>query len=202
MNPFLTIYTKDYVKKTGMRPDKNGVLQEFKDPLNESYKNYLQLSCEEPPAEPPKEDADIYLKKHIEKYPKHGKLHFQTPVNNEVVKNAFVYNGRTVYQVDYCDLQKDLEYKEAERKRNMYRLPDDWDIPLTTQKYSYRNPLVINSRAMERTPPIAIPNNLDPDDNIREILKVTTGKTEYGGVIDKLGRIIMKNELHGKRTYL
>lgn len=39
-------------------------------------------------------------------------------------------------------------------------------------------------------------------DHIREILKVTTGRTEYGGVIDKLGRIIMRDELHGKRTYL
>lgn len=52
-------------------------------------------------------------------------------------------------------------------RRNMYRLPDNWDIPLTTQKYSYRNPLVINSRAMERTSPVKIPNSLDPDGKCR-----------------------------------
>ncbi|KAK5643975.1 hypothetical protein RI129_007820 [Pyrocoelia pectoralis] len=197
MNPFLTTYRKDFYAKS-VKKERPKVLSQFDDPLGESYKNYLQLSCDPTIPEPPATDADTYLKTHKANHPKTAGMHFKEPINNKVMTKTFIYNGRTLYQIDYCDLEKDNEYKEEMRKKNMFRLPDDWDIPLTSQKYAHRDPTVINPKAME--PPIKTrtPNNLDPQPHIRKILNVTTGKSEYMGAIGDLGELIMNEELHGK----
>lgn len=57
-------------------------------------------------------------------------------------------------------LAKDLEY--AQRLRRGSVLPDDWDVPLTTQRSSYKNPVLLNKKALHIVSPIKSPNNLDP----------------------------------------
>lgn len=41
-------------------------------------------------------------------------------------------------------------------------LPDDYDIPFTTHRASYRDPTLLNKRALNVASPIKHPNNLDP----------------------------------------
>ncbi|KAF5277856.1 hypothetical protein FQA39_LY06008 [Lamprigera yunnana] len=179
MNRFLTTYKTDYHQKHAQRPDPVGMFNEFKDPLSEGYKEYLQLSSNVDPPKYPRENADIYMDKVKETKPKVGTMHFSTPINNDVMSKQFIYNGRSVYQCDYCNLEKDNEYKEEIRKKNLFRLPLDWNLPLNTSKYVHRNPTDINPNAMKHERIKKIPNNLDPQHHIRDILKVTTGKTEY-----------------------
>ncbi|KAB0800108.1 hypothetical protein PPYR_08019 [Photinus pyralis] len=197
MDPFLTTYRRDFYPKR-VKTDVVKGTQEFSDPLGESFKNYLQLSSDPTSPEPPVVDADTYLHLHEENHPKLARMHFKEPINNEVMTKTFIYNGRTVYQIDYCDLEKDNAYKEELRKKNMFRLPDDWDIPLTSQRYAHRDPVVINPQAMEPPKRIKVANNLEPQPHIRKILNVTTGKSEYMGMIGDLGELIMNEELHGK----
>lgn len=116
--------------------------------------------------------------------------------------------------------EKDQAYKEELRKKMMFRLPDDTYIPLTTHQYYLRNPVLINSRALQRVKQNRVPNNLGTDGKyillivnntnialiftlakIREILKITTGKSDYGGRVGKLGELIMNQQLHGKITH-
>ncbi|KAK4887856.1 hypothetical protein RN001_004127 [Aquatica leii] len=200
MDYFLTNYNEDYCKKSIIRSPNAPHDPEFKDPAAESFKNYLQLSSDPTPMEDQMENADDYLHKHEKNHPKLAKIYFDKPINNEVMTKDFIFNGRSMYQCDYCDLEKDNAYKEEIRQKNLFRLPDDWDIPLSSHRYSHRNPVTINPNAMERTKIPRVPNNLDPQPHIRKILKVQTGKTEYGGVIGDLGELIMNDELHGKVT--
>lgn len=77
-----------------------------------------------------------------------------------MVEKSFLKNGRTVYQVDYCDLEKDKEFnEELERKRHV-KLPDDWIIPDTTYLNSYRNPTLFKKNALERKTYGKQPDNL------------------------------------------
>lgn len=47
-----------------------------------------------------------------------------------------------------------------EAEKETYSLPEGWDIPLTTQKYEFRPPLVLNKYAMDKPLVIIPPNNL------------------------------------------
>ncbi|KAF5286412.1 hypothetical protein FQR65_LT12592 [Abscondita terminalis] len=197
MNPFVTTYKEDFIKKTAKRRTIKYRGSEFPNPISEGFRNYLQLSSDQTPLAEPTEIADAYLHKHEANHPKLAKIYFEKPVDDEVMTKEFIYNGRTIYQCDYCDLEKDNAYKEEIRIKNLFRLPDDWNIPLSTQKYCHRNPIDINPNAMEGKHKMKIVNNLDPQHHIREILKVTTGKSEYGHKLGEVGELVMNDELHG-----
>lgn len=69
----------------------------------------------------------------------------------------------SVYEIDYCDMDKVRAYKEYMAKTALV-LSMDADIPLTTQKFSYRLPKSLNSRVYEKgiLPPRPL-NHLDPN---------------------------------------
>lgn len=197
MDPFITIYKKHYIPKTQAKTLPCGIRSEFKDPIAQGFRNYLTIAPEAPPAQPPTEEADHYLPKHVSQYPKHAKTHFQDPINKNIVEKSFTYSGRSMYQVDYCDLEADRQYKLEQIRKNQFTLPEGWEVPLTTQKYYYRNPTLVNPRALQRQNQIRPVNNLDPEQHIRKILKVRTGDTEYMGEIGAVGAKVIEEELHG-----
>lgn len=98
-----------------------------------------------------------------------GTRYFKTHINKPLIERNFAFDGRTVYQVDYCDLAKDLDYAEILRNRNKVTLPEDWDIPLTTQRRSYRDPTVLNKSALARSAYVKYENNLDPDGKLKKL---------------------------------
>lgn len=196
LDPFTTVYKKDYARKYARRPPPCEKGNEFKDPITESFKSYLSLPSEE--AEPSREDVHQFSHKHLSAHPKHEKAHFETPLDDAVVQKSFIYRGRTIYQVDYCDLEADEAYKLEQIRKNQFTLPEDWYVPLTTQKYSYRNPTLVNPRALQREEQKRPVNNLDPEQHIRKILKVRAGDSEYMGGIGTIGKMVIDEELHGR----
>jgi len=62
---------------------------------------------------------------------------------------------------------------QSERRREI-TLPQNWIIPETIQKRTYRNPWIIATKALIKPPKIfKLRNNLDPNPKEREILQVT-----------------------------
>lgn len=49
------------------------------------------------------------------------------------------------------------------KKARKYSLPDDWDIPITTQRWSYRDPAIVNTTAAKPAPISRPTDNLRPD---------------------------------------
>ncbi|KAF7386754.1 hypothetical protein HZH66_011206 [Vespula vulgaris] len=77
-------------------------------------------------------------------------------------------------------------------------LPDDWFIPETIQKQSFRDPWKMIGRELLRVKVRGKPeDNLDPNPKEREILRVRTGKTEYEDAIGKTGDFVMKEKPYG-----
>ncbi|KAJ8942791.1 hypothetical protein NQ318_013006 [Aromia moschata] len=169
---YLTIYKSDYEVKKGKGLFRPSTKQEYKDPIAESFKHYLEI--EDPDIEPPIEDGDLYLEKVKSRSPKISKMYLDKPLDHCTIKKSRLYQGKTVYQVDYCDVEEDMRRKILEAENRKVQLPDDWVIPLTTQKYDFRDPLVLSSHAYDPTPQIRPPNNLDPNG--------TTGQAGRNGV--------------------
>lgn len=105
--------------------------------------------------------------------------------------------------------------KKQEIKARKPVLPIDCDIPLTTQKFSYRDPVSLSKNALERRLMSKQPDNIVQNGNfqlfieqfaillyftekINTILNVTTGESEYMGVIGSLGEFIVTEQMHGK----
>lgn len=58
------------------------------------------------------------------------------------------------------------EKMKKDRESKKFSLPDDWDIPVTTQRYSYRDPTMLNTAAAKPLAPVKPTNNLEPDGKI------------------------------------
>ncbi|KAI4484041.1 hypothetical protein M0804_007497 [Polistes exclamans] len=77
-------------------------------------------------------------------------------------------------------------------------LPDNWIIPETVQKRSFRDPWKMIRKDLLLVKVKEKPtNNLDPNPKEREILRVKTGKSEYEDAIGKTGILIMKEKTFG-----
>ncbi|KAJ8964026.1 hypothetical protein NQ314_005166 [Rhamnusium bicolor] len=126
-------------------------------------------------------------------------MYFETPVDHDVLYDNRLYNGKSGYQIDYCDIKADIRRRLLEiEDKEKSRLPEDLVIPLTSQKYDYRNPTDLAENALKRPPMIKAVNNLGQNEQINEILHVTTGDSEYNAKIGKLGDFIVVNQMHGK----
>lgn len=78
----------------------------------------------------------------------------------------------SVYQNDYCDMDKARAYKEYMAKTALV-LSMDADIPLTTQRSGYRVPKSVNPRVYEKTTlPSLPPNHLEPNRKNKKKLKL------------------------------
>uniref|UniRef100_A0A1B6JSG7 Uncharacterized protein n=1 Tax=Homalodisca liturata TaxID=320908 RepID=A0A1B6JSG7_9HEMI len=117
--------------------------------------------------------------------------------SSEAIASDHSNRGRTVYMVDYCDLEGGFE-STASRARRRVDLPPNWgEIPVTTQKASYRSPTLLATWDLRPHPCLPRISPLTPNLKEREILKVTTGVSEYEGRIGALAELILQDELHG-----
>ncbi|XP_022901554.1 uncharacterized protein [Onthophagus taurus] len=200
INDWLTVYLKDYDKKVGGRSADCRVSPEFKDPMGESFRQYLKLEpkdlgqCEE--------HYEEYLKTIKTEHPKLHERYFSTPVDEKLIKRNMNLNKQSVYQVDYCDMEKCWEEARQADLAHQVHLPDDLFIPLTTSAFVYRNPTDLQKDVLKSRFKIEKPQSkIGMSREIQKILKITTGETEYDGVIGELGQIIIDDEMHGKMIH-
>nr|XP_012234553.1 PREDICTED: uncharacterized protein LOC105679219 [Linepithema humile] len=96
----------------------------------------------------------------------------QVVPDENIIEREKEKSKRTVYQLGYS--------KKLDRYDRDVTLPEDWVILETMQKRAYRDPWTIAARELIKPPKILRPrNNLDPNLKEREILRVTTGNSEY-----------------------
>lgn len=199
MDHFLTTYKKDYTQKKIEEAKRYFSEQEYKDPISEGFRNYLKLKRGKTQLKPKEEYADDYVEKFKEIYPKLGQVYFQAPLNEPLLERDFQMEDQTVYQVDYCDQEKDKALVEELKRKETVVLPSDWVIPLTTAAQSYRDPRILQENALDVVKPIRPPiGDWGSSEEVADILQVITGKSEYQGVIGALGDIIIKDQIHGK----
>ncbi|KAJ3631343.1 hypothetical protein MTP99_012475 [Tenebrio molitor] len=182
---FLTIYKKDYVEKPIHRISKNTQRQEFADPIGEGYRQYLVLDEADIP--PPNEDGELYLEKFKEKYKGIARLYFQEPLHKDIIfRNKITKEKVTEYQMNYCDVEKDIQYY-LERRNRKHCLDDNVSIPLTTYTTHYRNASTFLERGLER------PLIIRPKDNLETHGKIVAYNiSEYSDHIGRLGDLIIK----------
>lgn len=77
------------------------------------------------------------------------------------------------------NLEGDIKGKLLETEKESYSLPESWDIPLTTQKYEFRPPLVLNKYAMNKPLVIIPPNNLGQNGIVSKYTNITVNKNHY-----------------------
>ncbi|GJQ87741.1 hypothetical protein Trydic_g3834 [Trypoxylus dichotomus] len=196
---FLSTYKKDFIPKK-IEAMKSYVLdQEYKDPVSEGFRNYLKIRGAHPKLKPKEELADDYVEKFKKLYPKLGHVYFQAPLNEPIIERNFIMDEQTVYQVDYCDSEKDRALVEDLKRKETVILPDDWVVPETTSSTSYRDPRTLQPDALHVVQPIRpIGDNWGTSSEVADILELITGKSEYEGVIGTLGDVIIKDHIHGK----
>nr|CAI5870250.1 unnamed protein product [Callosobruchus analis] len=197
---FLTTYNRDYIKQPIGKKKDYTTPQEFKDPLCEGFKKYLVIDQSE--IEPPSEDGDEYLVKVVkDKRKKIGEMYFQHPLDHIAIKGDKIMDGKTVYEVDYCDIEEVIRQNLTKNVEPEKVLPDDWIIPETTQQSDFRKPSLLCKNAMEK-PHVVIPeNNLGQNEKVNQILNVKTGDSEYNHTIGKLGEFIVVRQIHGDIVY-
>ncbi|KAG5868510.1 hypothetical protein JTB14_001728 [Gonioctena quinquepunctata] len=193
---FLTIYKKDYIKKTPKPSKKFLTIQEFKDPINEGFRNYLEI--DKANIEKPFEDGDVYLTEVKGDRKKIGKMYFGTPLDHITIQGNKLTEGKSIYQVDYCDIEEDIRQKLIHGEGGKYHLPEGWIIPETTYDFNYRDPIFFSEHALDPPTIVKPMGNLGPNEKINNILNVKTGDSEYNHTYGKLGGFIVENQMHGK----
>ncbi|XP_075212429.1 uncharacterized protein LOC142319262 [Lycorma delicatula] len=124
--------------------------------------------------------------------------YLDTPVDEDRVSFPYKNSGKTVYQVELCRYEDGFESKKT-LSRKRANLPPSWDeTPLTTQRCSYRDFRKLFDWNVITKPCKHPPESLKPNYKAREILKVTTGVSEYNDRIGKLGTHVIENKLHGE----
>ncbi|XP_050300380.1 uncharacterized protein LOC126738932 [Anthonomus grandis grandis] len=195
--PYLTIYNKDFIKRSIKNKIVKTTEQEFKDPICEGFRNFLELE-KTSDIKPPQEANEEFLEKVKKEKPKVAQIFFEQPVDKIIVKGQMLLNGKSVYQVDYCDIEAEIKRKLRQSNADKYQLPEHWEIPLTTQKYDFREPLQLSEHAMDKPLIIKHSDNLGQNEKINNILQIKTGNSEYNMVIGKLGDFIVNEQMHGK----
>ncbi|EEB11076.1 hypothetical protein Phum_PHUM087080 [Pediculus humanus corporis] len=228
----VTIYRKDYTNKNVSRPERVKPSQEYKDPIAGPYEEHVLPYCKynrlpetkilETGYPEPKEyskkvlelcpSLEIYLKKECG----------GNPVDFDMIDKIYDDENRTVYMISYCKL-KDFD-SHVKRERTKGTLPENWVIPLTTHKCSYRDPLVFATDNIYKMKISHPKDNLSPNCKFhiikiikpiaiinrhlfflfsfskvkeREILETKTGETIYMSDIGNTGQEIIDGKLHG-----
>ncbi|KAJ8919377.1 hypothetical protein NQ315_016470, partial [Exocentrus adspersus] len=170
--------------------------QEFKDPMGHAFETYLEIDKKDLIS--PVEEGDAYVERVKEERKRIGQKYFKEPLDHNVIKWDHILNGKTVYQVEYCDIEGDMLKKMAKMEKRAHRLPDEWVYPLTTQKYDFRDPASLTEYGLDRPTPIKPIDNIVPDEKLDEIMKLRKIDSEYNSVIGKLGEFIVSHEMHGE----
>ncbi|GAB1862005.1 hypothetical protein CAJAP_03084 [Camponotus japonicus] len=194
---FTTVYKKDYMGEKGERPIGYRPLPKYRSPLNilnGPYKQYLNTRLENRslPENERSEDPLDTLNRIRDKFPYLRNVLPELVPNENVIEREKKKSTKTMYQLDYS--------RDFDHARIDVTLPQDWVIAETIQRQAYRNPWILASRDLIEPPKIAKPrNNLDPNLKEREILRVTTGNSEYSNTIGITGeRIKLESPLNMK----
>uniref|UniRef100_A0A1B6H493 Uncharacterized protein n=2 Tax=Cuerna arida TaxID=1464854 RepID=A0A1B6H493_9HEMI len=192
---FKTVYQRTFTRKIGFRPDKAVYIPDYKDILAGPFTEYVVPDSATQP-EHPFENVHHCCERLLTEQPK-MKRYLDKEPSPEAIASDHSNRGRTVYMVDYCDLEGGFE-SAVSRARRRVDLPPNWgEIPVTTQKASYRSPSLLATWDLRPRPCLPRISPLTPNLKEREILKVTTGVSEYEGRIGTLGELILQDELHG-----
>ncbi|XP_046829574.1 uncharacterized protein LOC124428979 [Vespa crabro] len=203
---FLTRYKIDYPSRDAKKLAKYEPKKFYPTSLNilnEPYKCHLNTTQlnDTLPSEERTENPRHYINRVNEKYPHLKKFILESSLNEELVERENKKVKRTIYQTDYSKHLDDfLSLRDQKLGTHMERvtLPDDWIIPETVQKRSFRDPWKMIRRDLLLVKVKGKPeNNLDPNPKEREILRVRTGKSEYEDAIGKTGDLIMKEKPYG-----
>lgn len=186
---FATVYKKDYLGEKGERSIGCKPLPKYRSPLNilnEPYKQYLNTRLENRslPENERSEDPLELLNRIRDKFPHLKNVLPEIVPDENVIEREKKKSIKTVYELDY--------WRDSDRARVDATLPQDWIILETIQKRAYRDPWIIAARDLIKPSKTIKPrNNLDPDLKEREILRVTTGNSEYTNTIGITGERIM-----------
>ncbi|XP_012234553.2 uncharacterized protein [Linepithema humile] len=174
---FVTVFKKDYLGGRVERPTECRPLPTYPPPLNilnGPYRLHLntQLENQSLPESERSEDPVDNLNRMRDKFPHLRNALPQVVPDENIIEREKEKSKRTVYQLGYS--------KKLDRYDRDVTLPEDWVILETMQKRAYRDPWTIAARELIKPPKILRPrNNLDPNLKEREILRVTTGNSEY-----------------------
>ncbi|XP_015183803.1 PREDICTED: uncharacterized protein LOC107070277 [Polistes dominula] len=203
---FLTRHKIDYPSRIAKKSVKYKPKAHYPTPLNilnGPYKYHLNTSClnETLPLEKRTEDPRSYTNRVHTKYPHLKKFILESSLNEELFEEENKKLNRTVYQIDYSKHLDDfVSLRDQKLGTHIKRatLPDNWIIPETVQKRSFRNPWEMIRKDLLLVKVKEKPaNNLDPNPKEREILRVKTGKSEYEDAIGKTGNLIMREKPYG-----
>lgn len=181
---FLTTYRKHYVKKTFRKSIQHRPTQEYPDPIAAGQKHFLHL--QKPNLTPPDEDGELYIDK-LKQQHAHLESLLENPLDaNLIIKQEVINEKSTEYQAKFCDTEKEVALDSE-----VPELKLDSDIPLTTYKAGFRNPLSYTPRALD--PPIRIIQPVTLGDNKRtnDLLQVKTEISEYTDGYGILGEYIL-----------
>ncbi|XP_045479544.1 uncharacterized protein LOC123684359 [Harmonia axyridis] len=189
---FETTYRGSYIRQKLPPLIKYKSHQEFKDPIAESYKHYLSTDAGN--EEDKIENCHSFVKKYSEKRPRIAEKYFKVPMNTTVVDEKEAFEKKTAYHQHFCSFdgyEKFLPPKEKPR----VPLPEGWVEGTTTQKWSYRNPVILFPN-IYRTRPTLFKPLCEMDEAYKHSLK-RQNISELEGVIGDLGRFVLENEMHG-----
>lgn len=195
---YSSVYRKDFIKRKFAKTKSFIAKQEFEDPISEGFKNYLELS--EKDLRQFEEVGDVYLDKIRNTKKKIGKTYFADPLDHITIKGDRLLEGKSVYQVEYCDVEADIRKKLLETEQKKLKLPEGWVIPVTTQKYDFRDPSKLSKSATKPAAMLKPLENLGQNEKANKILNVKTGESEYNETIGKLGEFIIVEQMHGLIT--
>ncbi|XP_020293923.1 uncharacterized protein LOC109859772 isoform X2 [Pseudomyrmex gracilis] len=189
LRDFATVYKKDYSQKKAEKLTKYRSLIDYPpfNILSGPYKQYLNTRLENQllPHIEQSEDPEDNLNRMRDKFPHLKKTLPQIVPDENIIEREKKISRKSVYQVDYL--------KEVDHVIRDVKLPEDWMIPETLQKRSYRNPWMIATKDLLKRPKSLKPrDNLDPNVTERAILRVTTGNSEYIDAIGAIGERIMQ----------
>lgn len=192
---YSSVYRKDFIKRKFEKSIPYVAKQEFVDPINEGFKNYLELSGKD--LGKFEEVGDTYLEKIRSSKKKIGKIYFGDPLDHITIKGDRLLEGKSVYQVEYCDVEADIRKKLLETENKKLNLPEGWIIPVTTQKYDFRDPSLLSKSATKPPSMLKPLENLGQNEKVNKILNVKTGESEYNETIGNLGEFIIVEQMHG-----
>ncbi|BET02005.1 Hypothetical protein NTJ_14823 [Nesidiocoris tenuis] len=168
------------------------------DPISKAFGQNLlsDFEIERVPGNETIENGTEFYQKLKERKPSIQKVVDQ-PVDQRVLKeNHELYNGRTMYQVDYCKINDYTPLGQGVLRPKP--VPDEWKpVPSAVQRLDYRNHTKLAPWKITPEPARIPPSYFDPKPEEREILNVKTGPSKYEAVIGRLGTEIIKREYHG-----
>ncbi|KAK9876503.1 hypothetical protein WA026_013878 [Henosepilachna vigintioctopunctata] len=121
--------------------------------------------------------------------------YFQEPLKTDLVEKLIANGKETTYHDHYCNFERYEKYMPKITEKRV-PLPEGWKQAATTQRNSYRDPVILFPNIYKKRPDVVIAP-CEMDDAYKHSIK-SKKVTELQGTIGELGRFILDNEMHGK----